>query len=228
MSTSAKGRAASGSGVRENRNMVDNSASAMMGNVTFAQTTTVEYLFMSAMRGTSMRENIDLGPPQQIQPCAGWQKLETGGGEIGAALAVQSLVQLGLEAVQMQNIRCGISLLRFGQGFRPPVRGLLLLGHVDIQQFLQQVLEAMPIRKGADQLGRDLGAVDRRGQRAKGMIHRGNVESAKVEQFQDIRIGQKPFEVRRPGLALCHMDQMCVAIPARKLDDAQPVAMGVQ
>ena len=87
-----------------------------------------------------MRENIRFRPPREIEPRARGQKVETGGGEGVAPLARQHDVELRLKLVQMQHVRGGVNLLRLRQGLRAPVRGLLLLGDFDPQQFAREIL----------------------------------------------------------------------------------------
>ena len=84
----------------------------------------------------------------------------------------------------MQNIRCGVIQLRVRQFFRSPIAGLLLLRDVDTQLFLQKVLQTMAVRIGAHQPARDLGTINRCGQRTEGMIHRRNIETSIMEQLQ--------------------------------------------
>ena len=125
--------------------------------------------------------------------------------------------------MQIEHIRGGIVDLRRAQLCSPPVRALLLLGDVNAEQVLQQVPKTMPVSIGAHQLASDLGAIDRRGDRPKGVHHRGNVETSEMKQLEHIRVFQKADKVRRLALALGDLHQMRMAIAPRKLHDAQPV-----
>ena len=87
-----------------------------------------------------MRENIRFRPSREIEPSARGQKVETGGGEGVAPLARQHDVEPRLKLVQVQHVRGGISLLRLREGLRAPVRGLLLLGDFDPEQFAREIL----------------------------------------------------------------------------------------
>jgi hypothetical protein len=49
-----------------------------------------------------------------------------------------------------------------------------------------------------------------------------------MKQLQRIAVGQKPFQIGRPGLSLGHLYQMGVAVAARKLHHAEPVAQRVE
>jgi hypothetical protein len=98
-----------------------------------------------------MRKYVFLGPSGQIQPGPRRQKLETGRGEFLAALPRQHHVELGLERVQIEHVVGRVGDLRLGQRIGAPVGGLLLLGNVLAEQFLGEVLEAMPVRLGAGQ-----------------------------------------------------------------------------
>ena len=85
----------------------------------------------------------------------------------------------------------------------------------------------MAVCIGANQAAGDLGAIDRCRQRAKGMIHRGNIEPPEMKQLQNIWILQHRAQVRGLSLADGHLHDMRIAISTRHLHHAQPVAMGV-
>ena len=86
----------------------------------------------------------------------------------------------------------------------------------------------MPVGIGPHQLARDLGAINRRRHRAKGVQHRGNVEPPEMKQLEHIGIFQQPDEVRRRALPLGHLHQMRMAIAPRELHNTEPVAMRQQ
>src|ERR1700722_7950646 len=113
-----------------------------------------------AMRGApaSMMENIRVLVAQKVQPASRRQEREARLGEIESALAHQRCFQPSPQRVQIQYVRRGVSALFGGQIQCAPVRGLLLLGQIDTQKFLAQVLEAVPVGERADQLSRDFGA----------------------------------------------------------------------
>ena len=90
-----------------------------------------------------MGKDVLLGPAGKIEQGAGRQEVEARLGEGRSILPRQSLVELLLELVQVANVARGIFALGFGQLIGAPVAGLLLLLHVDIEQFLDQVLEAV-------------------------------------------------------------------------------------
>jgi hypothetical protein len=71
-------------------------------------------------------------------------------------LALQPLVQLFLQGMQVQNVRRCIIELGRGQRLRTPIGRLLLLrllllGNLHPDEFPHEVLEAMPVRIGAHQ-----------------------------------------------------------------------------
>src|SRR6185437_1308640 len=112
----------------------------------------------------SMRENVVFRPTGEVEERARRQELETGGGHRRAALARQHDVEPGAQGMEMEDIRRGIAELLVGQLGGAPIGGLLLFREVDAEQFLAQILEAVPVGEGANQLGGDLGAIDRPGQ----------------------------------------------------------------
>ena len=175
-----------------------------------------------------MAENVDFRPTGKVKPGTGRQEIETGLRDLGPAFAGQERIKRLFQAMQVKHIRGGIGFLRFGQIGRPPIRCLLHLGDVGIEQLLQKVFKSVAVGERADQLGGDLGAIDRGGKRAKGMIHHRDVEAAKVKQLQHRRVGQKPRQVGRGLLARRDLHQMRIAITSRELNKAKPVAMRVQ
>ena len=118
----------------------------------------------------SVREDIDVRPAREIEAGARRQEAEGGLGQLGAALALQHGVELGLQGVQMQHVGGGIGQLLVGQPVGAPVGGLLLLGQVDAQQLRQRSFRPAAVGEGADQLGGDLGAVDRLAADAERML----------------------------------------------------------
>ena len=173
-----------------------------------------------------MREDVGLGPTGKIQPSAGRQEIERGLRKVGPALPRQPLVQFFLELVQVQNIAGRIGELRIGERFRAPVAHLLKLGDVDVEQFIEQVLQAMSVGVGADQFRGDLGAINGCGQGAERIEKRGDVEATEVEELQHVLVTDQAFEIGRGGLTLRDLDEMRVSISTGKLDETQPVAPG--
>ena len=114
---------------------------------------------------------------------------------------IRHCLKFRFQLVQIQHVRCRIFLLRVGQGFGPPVGCLLLLGHVDADQFLQQVFQPVPVGKGADQFCGDLGAPDRGGGHAKGGLQGRHVKAAKVEQLD--RVQDRSAVVPDLALSVC-------------------------
>ena len=84
-----------------------------------------------------MGEDVDLWPSGQVEQDAMWQEIETGAGEFGPVLALQPLVELFLQTVEIADVRRRIFLLRIVQFRRAPVRGLLLLGNLLAEQFAE-------------------------------------------------------------------------------------------
>ena len=126
----------------------------------------------------------------------------------------------------MEHVRGGVVELGGGELFGTPVAHLLLFGDIDADEVLQEIFEPVPVGEGADEFRRDLGAVDGGGKRAEGVVEGGDVEPAKVEEFQHVGVCQHAAEVGRLGLARHDLDEVAVAVAARHLDEAEPVAAG--
>ena len=60
------------------------------------------------------------------------------------------------------------------------------------------------------------------------MIQHGNIEASKVKKLGDCRVQQKFFNIRRRGLAFCDLYYICGAIARRQLNNAKPVAVGLE
>ncbi|MNS93984.1 hypothetical protein D3C72_1281850 [compost metagenome] len=126
--------------------------------------------------------------------------------------------------MQVEHVGGGIFELGGRQRLGRPVGGLLRLGDVDFQHFLEIVLKTMPVRVGAGQPRGDLGAEDRCGRHAEGMEQNGDIETAVVKNLLVGGIGQHADEVRGLRLAGGDADDVSRAIARRKLDDAETVA----
>src|SRR5436190_19419821 len=100
-----------------------------------------------------MREDILLAPAGEVEPGAGGQEAEAGGGEFGTALAGEPRSEALLERVQMEDVGGGVGELRLAQRVGGPVGTLLHLRELDIEEVLDQVLEPVPVGVGTGQLG---------------------------------------------------------------------------
>ena len=134
-----------------------------------------------ALRGSAMRENIGFGPPFQIEQRACRQEIEAGFRQRRSALAFQKPVEMLLDPMQVQHVCGRIQQLVVGQFFRAPVAALLLLGDVDADDFLAQILESMPVGHRADEAGGDLGAIDRCREHAQMLKKHADVETPEME-----------------------------------------------
>ena len=81
---------------------------------------------------------------------------------------------------------------------------------------------------GSRQPRRDPRAIDGPAGDAESLSQRSDVEARIVEQFGAGFVGEETAEVGRGVVGLREMHQMGVAAAVRQLDEAQPVAMGVQ
>src|SRR6185312_9723933 len=183
----------------------------------------------AAWHGTrSMRENVLGRPAREVETGAAWQELETGLREVGPAFALQHLVELCLQGMEMQDIRGGIAELLVAQFGGTPIGGLLLLRELDAEKVAAEILEAVAIGEGAREPRGDLGAIDRPCRDAEIMPEHGDVEAAEMEDLQDRGIGQQRLEAWRVIGAGGELHEMRYAITGRKLDQAQAVAMGIE
>ena len=151
------------------------------------------------------------------------------GPERCAPLPREHRVELLLQRMQVEHVVGGILELAPGERVRAPVRRLLLLGNLDAQQVAAEVLEAVAVGEGAREAGRDLRAVDRPAADAERVLQHGHVEAGEVEDLQHRLVGQQRREMGRvDGLARRELHQVAVAVAARELYQAEPVAMGVE
>src|SRR3954471_8733392 len=90
-------------------------------------------------------EDVLLRPPGQIEQGASREKVEACLRELRPPFPFQPLVELFLELVEIAHIARRIFALGLAELARTPVAGLLLLAEVDVEQFLDQLLEAMAV-----------------------------------------------------------------------------------
>ena len=102
------------------------------------------------------------------------------------ALAGEHLIKLFLDGMQVKDVICRISHLAVGQLGGTPIAALLLFGQLNPQKLAGKVLEAMTIRVGADELRRDLRAVDRARLDPEVLLEHGDVEAREMENLQDL------------------------------------------
>ena len=93
---------------------------------------------------------------------------------------------------------------------------------------LIEVLQPVAVGVGARQPRGDLGAEERRRHDPEGVVEDGDVEAGVVEDLGERRVGEERRQDRRLGLAGRDLDDVGVAVAARQLDEAKPVAMGVE
>ena len=78
-----------------------------------------------------MGENVDFRPAGEIKRRSNGEEVETGPGEVRAALAGEHGVKLFPDRMEMENVGGGVLDLGVGQFFGAPVGGLLLLRYLD-------------------------------------------------------------------------------------------------
>src|SRR4051812_12316362 len=109
-----------------------------------------------------MGEDVLLGPARDIEQRTGGQEVEARFSERHPALARKPFVELFLERMKVANVARGIFALCVAELVRAPVAGLLLLGQIDVEQLLDEILEAMAVGIGTDQARCGARAVKRR------------------------------------------------------------------
>src|SRR6185437_2424895 len=176
----------------------------------------------------SMRENVDVVPAGEVEFGAGGEEFEARPGQPGAVLAFEHAVERGLQLVEIGDVVGGIGELPLAQVRRTPVRALLLLGEVDAEEFLHQVLETVFVRIRPNQLGGDLGAIDGRGQHAEIAAEHRHVEARVVEQLGHAGVGQEPVEIGCRVRTGRKLHGVAHAVAGRELHQAQPVAERIE
>src|SRR5262247_1296868 len=114
-----------------------------------------------APENLGMGKDVLGGPAGEVEPHPIRKEAKTGRRELGAILADEDRVELLLERVQVQHVRCRVGELRVGQRLGAPIGELLLLRQVDTQYFAHEILESVLVGVGARHPRRDLGAIDR-------------------------------------------------------------------
>src|SRR4051794_16805502 len=110
-----------------------------------------------------VRENVLVGPAREVEQGARREEVEACLHQFHPILAGEPLVELFLERVEIADVARGIFALRVAELVGPPVACLLLLGKVDVQEFLDEVLEPVPVGIGPHKARCRAGAVERRG-----------------------------------------------------------------
>lgn len=95
-----------------------------------------------------MREDVRLFPAEQIELGTRGEKREAGLGEFHPAIAQEPRRQLVAQRMQVEHVGGGIFELRRRKNVGGPIGRLLLLGNVDVEKFLEIVLETVPVRIG--------------------------------------------------------------------------------
>src|SRR5258706_7939823 len=88
-------------------------------------------------------------PAGQVEPGPVRQEPEAGRGKLAPALPGQHDVELVLQAVEVEHVGRRIGKLGVAEGVGAPVGRLLLLRHIDAEQFPCEVLEAVLVGVGA-------------------------------------------------------------------------------
>jgi hypothetical protein len=181
-------------------------------------------------------EDVLLRPPLEIKAGAVWNEAETRVRQVTTTLALQHCVKLLAQSMQPKDISSRILELLRTESLGTPVGALLLFRQLDSQQFATQILEAVPIGVGANQLGCDLGAVDRRTHHAEPPVQHPHIESCEMKQLDDTLVGQQCLEIGRRvgGVAVSgsqlrrEMHEMAYTVAAGQLYQAEAVTMRIE
>lgn len=172
-------------------------------------------------------EDVLLGPAEPVQPGASGEEVKTGLREFGPAFTRKAAVQFLTQAVKIANIGSRVLALRFIDFRTAPVGALLLLRQRDAEQFLDEVLEPVPIGVGPRQLARDLGAVDGSRSDPKVVLDRRKIEPSKMKQLEPGRISKDRRQIgRNVSRARVEANQMLVTASIAYLHQAKAVARG--
>src|SRR5947209_1369567 len=147
--------------------------------------------------------------------------METGLGKFRALLPREPLIELLFELMEVAYVARCIFALRLAKLVAAPIARLLLFRQVDVEQFLDKVLEAVAIGVGPDQARRGAGAVDRRSHDAEVKVHDSKVEAGKMVKFKTAGIDQQRLEIWGRIIAIfAEADEMLFALPVGQLHDA--------
>ena len=130
--------------------------------------------------------------------------------------------------MEVENIGSRVIELPVRKFSRAPVAALHLLGDVDSEEFLAQILEAVPLGEGPHQAGRDLGAVDRRHDDTHVVADCREIEPGEVKDLQGARVCQESAQPRCREVAPGELHEMGIAVAAGELNEAQTVAQGLE
>src|SRR5690242_10987727 len=146
-------------------------------------------------------ENVLLGPAGDVEERARRQEVEAGLRKRGAVLALEPFVELFLQGVEIADIARRIFALRVGKLSCTPVAGLLLLGYLDIEKLLDQVLEPMAVGISAHQARRSPRAIEGGSHDPEIGLHDPDIESSEMVELEPVRVRQERLEVRRRIIA---------------------------
>src|SRR5215217_4911442 len=131
----------------------------------------------------SMCEYILFRPAGEIEPCSDRDEFETGFRQVHSSFSLQHLVESRLDLVKVYHVQRRILLLRIRKDRCSPIRALLLLGKIDAEHFLDDVLKSMLVGIGSRQLGSDLGAIERVYIGIEIMLQHGHVEAGVMKDL---------------------------------------------
>ena len=131
--------------------------------------------------------------------------------------------------MQVQHIGSGVCQLLRRELHGAPVGRLLLFGQFDPEQFLAEVLEAVLVGEGADELGGDLGALNRADGDVQVVLQDGYVEAGEVHELEGRLVAHETLEVWTVEAAAAafgwdKLDDVNVAVAVRHLHEAKAVS----
>src|SRR5262249_6859641 len=178
----------------------------------------------AAPENLGMGKDVLGGPAGEVEPHPIRKEAKTGRREVRATLADEDRVELLLERVQVQHVRCRVGELRVGQRFGAPIGELLLLRQVDAQHLAHEILEAVLVGVGTRDPRGDLGAIDRGGHDAQPPLQHTEIEAGEMKDLENRSVGEKFGQIGRCARGCRDLHHVGGAIARRQLHDAQPIA----
>src|SRR6266446_6173011 len=175
-----------------------------------------------------MGEYVAFTPAREVEFGASGQEVEAGLGQFHAAFALEHRIERVFQAMEIGDVIGRVSELLLRKIFRTPIRALLLLGEIDVEQLLHQILEAMLIGVGAGKLGRRARAIAGPGDDAEIAPDDGEIEARVMIELGDVSVFEQPFHIGRLIGVARELDEMGAAVAGRQLDQAETVATGTE
>src|SRR4051812_26487978 len=172
---------------------------------------------MQLQTSAIVRENVLFGPAGDIEQRPRGEEVEASLGERHPVLSLEPLVEYLFQGVEVADIARRIVALGVAELVGAPVAGLLLLGHVDVEQLLDQILEAVPVGVGAYQPRRRARAIDRRWQDPEIGLDDADIEPREMVELEAAGVAEQRLQIgRRIVASALEADEVLVALAIRQ------------